>query len=39
MLEVLPQFRRRGLAEVLEAAIIARQLERGRCLMKTAGGI
>ena len=30
MLEVLPQFRRRGLAEVLEAAIIARQLERGR---------
>ena len=30
MLEVLPQFRRRGLAEVLEAALIAQQLERGR---------
>lgn len=30
MLEVLPQFRRRGLAEALEAAIIAMQLRRGR---------
>lgn len=30
MLEVLPQFRRRGLAEVLEAAVINQQLERGR---------
>lgn len=30
MLEVLPQFRRRGLAEALEAAVIAQQLRRGR---------
>ena len=30
MLEVLPQFRRRGLAEVLEAALIDQQLRRGR---------
>lgn len=30
MLEVLPQFRRRGLAEALEAAVIAMQLQRGR---------
>ena len=30
MLEVLPQFRRRGLGEVLEAARIAQRLERGR---------
>ena len=30
MLEVLPQFRRRGLAEVLEAAAINLQLEKGR---------
>lgn len=30
MLEVLPEFRRRGLAEVLEAAVINLQLERGR---------
>lgn len=30
MLEVLPQFRRRGLAEVLEAAVINQQLSRGR---------
>ena len=30
MLEVLPQYRRRGIAEVLEAEMIARQLARGR---------
>ncbi|WP_455580906.1 GNAT family N-acetyltransferase [Dysosmobacter sp.] len=30
LLEVLPAFRRRGLAEVLEAAVINRQLRRGR---------
>ena len=30
MLEVLPRFRRRGLAEALEAAVIAQQLQRGR---------
>ena len=29
LLEILPQFRRRGIAEVLEAALIRRQLERG----------
>ncbi len=29
LLEVLPQFRRRGIAEALEAALIKRQLERG----------
>lgn len=29
LLEVLPQFRRRGLAEALEAALIGRQLEKG----------
>ncbi len=29
LLEVLPRFRRRGLAEALEAALIHRQLERG----------
>lgn len=29
LLEVLPQFRRRGLAEVLEAALIKQQLDRG----------
>lgn len=29
LLEVVPQFRRRGLAEVLEAALIQQQLERG----------
>ena len=30
LLEVLPAYRRRGLAEALEAALIRRQLERGR---------
>ena len=29
LLEVLPQFRRRGLAEVLEVGLIAQQLHRG----------
>ena len=29
LLEVLPQFRRRGLAEALEAALIGRQLGKG----------
>lgn len=29
LLEILPQFRRRGLAEALEAALIRRQLEKG----------
>lgn len=30
MLEVVPQFRRRGVAEVLEAQVIAMQMERGK---------
>ncbi len=30
MLEVLPQYRRRGIAEVLESEIIARQIRKGR---------
>lgn len=30
MLEVIPQFRRRGVAEVLEAQVIAMQMERGK---------
>lgn len=30
MLEIVPQFRRRGVAEVLEAQVIAMQMERGK---------